>query len=176
MYKPTNIEYPEYYKEYVNMVETEDIISYLEDQQKSTNELLKNITNEQSLSRYKENKWSIREIVGHLSDAERIFSTRVLRIARNDITPQPGFEENEYVLNAHFDNIKFVDLINSLYYQRASDVALFRTLNEEELLRTGIANNGVFSVRAMIYVIAGHEKHHIDFMKKNYPIDPVESA
>ncbi len=175
MYKPTEIEFPEYYQSYISEVESEDIITYLEEQQKNTNDLLKNITNEQSLSRYKDDKWSVRQIVGHLADAERIFATRALRIARNDATPQPGFEENDYVNNADFDNIKFVDLINSLFYLRSANISMFRTFNEAELLRTGIANNGVFSVRAIIYIMAGHEKHHIDFMKNNYSIEQAIS-
>lgn len=176
MYKPDRTEYPDYYHTYISeIIESEDIIPILEEQQKTTNDLLKGITNEQSLGRYKEGKWSIREITGHLADTEKIMATRALRIARNDQTPQPGFSEDDYVKNANFDNIKFGDLINVLYFNRSASIALFKTFNEEELLRKGIANGKEVSARALMYIIAGHEKHHIDFMKSNYSIEPVES-
>ena len=112
----------------------------------------------------------MREVVGHMIDAERIFAYRALRFARNDRTQLPGFEENDYVPAANFDQRPWADLIDEFYAVRHSNLAMFRGLAEEAWMRKGIASDNEMSVRAVAYVIAGHERHHMNVLHEKYGV------
>jgi uncharacterized damage-inducible protein DinB len=118
--------------------------------------------------RYADGKWSVRTVIGHMIDAERIFAYRALRIARGDATPLPGFEENDYAITAASDARGVADLVSELLLVRESTTRLFESLPDEAWPRRGIVNNGGVSVRALGYIIAGHAKHHLGVLKERY--------
>ncbi len=117
---------------------------------------------------YEEGKWTIKEIIQHIIDTERIFSYRALRISRNDKTPLAGFEQNDYVENTNANNRGLQGLLTEMAIVRQSTLALFKSFSEEQLKRTGIASNADVSVRAIGFVIIGHQQHHQNIFKERY--------
>lgn len=166
--RPDPTEYLPYYSRYVALVPEGDIVATLAAQNESTMALLRSLPESKAAFRYAPLKWSIKELVGHLSDAERIFADRALRFARNDETPLPGFEENDYVRNGSFDAYSLADLADGFESVRRSTVFLFKHLGGEASARRGKANNAEISVRALAYVIAGHEIHHMNVLRTRY--------
>lgn len=166
--RPAPSEHNPYYTRYIDRVPETDIIAVLEAQAGDTERLLVSIGEEKSLQRYEPGKWSIREVVGHVSDAERLFAYRALAFARGEAKPLPGFDENEYVVQGQFDAVPFGQLVDALKVTRASTLALFRTISAEAWDRVGIANNDPISVRALAFVIAGHERHHLAVLRERY--------
>lgn len=118
--------------------------------------------------RYAEGKWTIKDIIQHLIDAERIFAYRALRISRNDKTPLPGFEENDYVENTNANGRSIQDLLTEFSAVRQSTILLFKSLTDEQLKRIGIASNNEISVRALGFVTIGHQKHHQKVFQERY--------
>jgi len=118
--------------------------------------------------RYAEGKWDIKDIIQHLIDSERIFAYRALRIARGDTTPLPGFEENDYAGSAGASRRHLQELLTELSLVRHCSISLFKSLREEELLRTGTASNNTVSARALGFLIIGHQNHHIKIFKERY--------
>lgn len=118
--------------------------------------------------RYAEGKWTIKEIIQHVTDTERIFSYRALRISRNDITALPGFDENDYALNTNANDRHLQSLLTELSIVRQSTLALFKSFSEEQIKRIGIASNHEISVRAIGFIIIGHQKHHQKVYKERY--------
>lgn len=118
--------------------------------------------------RYAEGKWTIKEIIQHVIDTERIFAYRALRISRNDKTPLPGFEENDYAANTNANDRHLQSLLTELSIVRQSTLALFKSLSEEQLKRIGIASDNEISVRAIGFIIIGHQKHHQKVFKERY--------
>jgi hypothetical protein len=168
--KPDETEHAPYYGRYIALVPDGDILGTLAGQIGVTLTELRQISDANSLLRYAPGKWSVREVVGHLIDAERIFAYRALRFARNDRTKLPGFEENDYVPAANFDQRPWEDLIDEFYAVRRSNLAMFRGLAEEAWFRKGIASDNEMSVRAVAYVIAGHERHHLGIIRDRYSV------
>lgn len=166
--RPEATEYVPYYERYISLVPEGDVLMALEQQLETTLSLLRGISEAQADSRYAPGKWSIKELVGHLIDAERIFAYRALRFARNDGTPLPGFEQDDYIRNATFGNCRLADLASELEHLRRSNLYLFRHLDEEAWQRRGIANDGEISVRALAYSMAGHELHHMEILRTRY--------
>ena len=145
-----------------------DALATLDHQAASTQRLLAATSEAQGAHRYAEGKWSVKEVLGHMSDAERIFAYRALRFARADETPLPGFEENEYVPMAGSNRRTVADLAAELAAVRAATMVLFRSFDEAALLRIGTASGHPMSVRAAAHVIAGHEAHHIAILRERY--------
>ena len=168
MEKPKATEYNPYFERYINLVPEDDIISLMETQLENTIIFLKNIPKEKYNYSYDKGKWTLKEVLGHIIDNEIIFSYRALRIARNDKTPLPGYEQDDYVKFADFKNLKFGDLINQFYHLREANIFMFKSFDEETFLRTGTANNSVLSVRAIAYIIVGHIIHHTNILKERY--------
>ena len=161
-------EFGEFYQGYVNLVPEDDIVAAIEDQATKTQKLLSSIDDTRAEYRYAEGKWSIKEVLGHLTDAERVFAFRALAIARGETQPLPGFDENEYVRNASFDSWTLGDLVESYALTRRATVLLFRNLSPEAWERRGIANETPISIRAIARIIVGHERHHINTLKERY--------
>lgn len=159
---------PEYYDSYIDRVRDKDVLQTLEEQMNSTHQLLKSINEEKGNYKYAEGKWTIKELIGHLIDSERVFAYRTLRFARNDSTELPGFEQDDYVATANFSKRSMEELVEEFYLVRKSNLILFKSLSDEELSRTGIANGGEVSVEALLYIMAGHENHHIAVIKDKY--------
>ncbi|RHW35693.1 DinB family protein [Neobacillus notoginsengisoli] len=169
MYKrPAQGEYAAYYEPYVDLVPEGDIVQLLERQAEETRILLKGLSEAQTLFRYGEKKWSIKEVLGHMADTERVMVYRLLVIARGDTVQLPGFEENAYVLTADFDRIPLVDLLANFVAVRLATIQLVKTLPEDAWTREGIANDQRVSVRAIIAIIAGHELHHRKILMERY--------
>ena len=167
MKRPQAEEFPLFYKGYVDTV-SDDVLAELEHQIDSFTALLRNIPQEKASFAYAEGKWTIKELAGHVIDTERIMSYRALRIARNDATPLPGFDENDYVSNAHFADRSLESLADEFAALRKANMYLIRSLNEIEIDRSGISNEKPISVRALIYIMAGHVNHHSAILKQRY--------
>ena len=165
--KPQPEEHVEYYAKYIKLV-GDDALGALRAQSASTPRLLSGLSEAQAMHRYAPGKWSVKEVVGHLIDGERVFSYRALRIARADTTPLPGFDENAWVPAAHFDRRAMPDLVADYQTQRAATVALFSSFDEDALVRLGTANDQPISVRALAHIIAGHELHHVGILRERY--------
>ncbi|HZG50541.1 MAG TPA: DinB family protein [Pyrinomonadaceae bacterium] len=166
--RPEETEYLPYYGKYVALVHGDDILAVLSDQLSATLALLRGIPESQAGFRYADGKWSINELVGHLIDSERIFAYRALRFGRNDKTPVPGFEQDDYIRNASFDACSFGDLAAEFESVRRATLFLFKHLDAGAWLRRGIANESEVSVRAIAYIIAGHELHHVGILRERY--------
>jgi uncharacterized damage-inducible protein DinB len=166
--RPGSGEYAEYYDSYISLVPDGDIVATLSNQLESTLALLRGIDESQANKRYEPDKWSIKELVGHMIDAERIFAYRALRFARNDQTPLSGFEQDDYVKGADFDGRSLADITNEFEHVRRSTISLFGSLSPEAYTRRGPANDVEVSVRALAYMMAGHEAHHMNILKTRY--------
>ncbi len=166
--RPGETEYAPYYGKYVSLVAGEDILSTLGAHLSATLALLGGVAESQGGFRYAEGKWSIKELVGHLIDTERIFAYRALRFARGDRTPLPGFEQDDYIRNASFDQCTLAGLAAEFESARRSTLFLFEHLDSEAWMRRGIASENEVSVRALAYIIAGHELHHTEILRDRY--------
>ena len=162
--RPDADEFADFYGRYIALVPDGDIVSRLETGFTALNAL----TPEQAGARYAPGKWSVLEVFGHLSDAERVFSYRALRFARGDPTPLPGFDENAWVPNADFGARDLRGVLNEWRSVRGATVTLFSSLSAEAWSRRGVASGNVVSVRALAYTIAGHELHHLKVLEERY--------
>ena len=166
--RPAANEYNPYYNTYISKVPGDDALHALESQIGPTLALLATVDETRAHHRYAEGKWSVKEVVGHLTDGERIFAYRALRFGRADFTPLPGFDENAYVPAGRFDSRSLRELAQGFGNVRAATLDLFRSLDPEALARTGAANNNPVSVRALAWIIAGHERHHLKILRERY--------
>lgn len=166
--KPTDAEYPDFYSGYIALVPDGDVIKFLKKQKRMFIGLIDSIPEEQLLYRYEEGKWTIKQIVGHVIDTERVMAYRALVFSRGERQPIPGFNENEYVERASFNQKNIQDLIKEFAKLRESNLALIQNLNVDMMERKGNANDFFFSVRAIVYIIAGHVEHHINVIKSRY--------
>ena len=166
--KPETDEYAPYYGKYVSLIDDDDIVAVLESQLDATVACLRGLSEEQGNYAYEPGKWSIKQLVGHINDAERIFAYRTLRIARGDQTPLPGFEQDDYIAGANFDALTLADLTNEFELIRRSNLALFKQFSDEVWVRRGTASDNPISVRALVYIIAGHEAHHMNILRSRY--------
>jgi hypothetical protein len=167
---PGRDEYADFYAGYIAALPPGDILEILE-LQKDQIRNLANVAADRETFRYAPGKWSLREVVGHLIDAERVFSYRALCFSRGDETPLPGFDENFYVANADFDSRTLQSLIEELTLLRSANVLLFRSLTPEELAHVGVANTHPVSVRALAFILAGHVQHHFGVLRDRYGIE-----
>jgi hypothetical protein len=167
MKRPQAEEFPLFYKGYVDTV-SDDVLAELEQQSDTFAALLGNVPQDKASFAYAEGKWTIKELAGHVIDTERIMAYRALRIARNDATPLPGFDENDYVSNAHFADRSLGSLAEEFAALRKANMYLIRSLNGTEIDRSGISNEKPISVRALIYIMAGHVNHHSAILKQRY--------
>ena len=166
--KPDETEYLPYYGKYISLVPDGDVVAALTAQLDETLALLRSITESEAGFRYAPDKWSIKELLGHVIDTERIFAYRALRFARNDKTALSGYEQDDYIRNASFDDCALADLASEFEHVRQSNIFLFKHLNYEAWTRRGLANENEVSVRALAYIIAGHELHHCEILRSKY--------
>jgi uncharacterized damage-inducible protein DinB len=165
---PDASEYAAYYGKYIALVPGNDVVRTLEGQGRETAELLAGLSERQTMHRYAPGKWSVKEVVGHVTDSERIFAYRALRIARSDRTPIEGFEQDDYVQAAQFDRRSLAELVAEFSAVREATVRLFESLPADAWMRRGVANQNQVSVRALAYMIAGHELHHRRVLQDKY--------
>jgi hypothetical protein len=168
MKKPEPTEHAEYYGRYIGLVPEGDIVATLETQMKTFVAFLRMIADAKGDFRYGPDKWSIKEMLGHIIDGERIFAYRALRFARADKNPLPGFEQDDYVRVAGHGRCRMADLIEEFELVRKADILMFKQLDEAAWQRQGIASGNPISVRALAYTLAGHVEHHWKVLKEKY--------
>ena len=166
--RPDAAEYAPFYHGYISGVPEGDVIAHLRDGGRELLDALGALPEERGGFRYADDKWTIREVVGHLIDAERAIGEDALRIARGDATPLPGFEENEYVRTAGSDRRTLASLVRELGAVRESTVQLFDSFPDEVWIRRGVASGKEISVRALAYITAGHPMHHLRILRERY--------
>lgn len=166
--RPAEDEYAPYYGRYISRVPDGDLCVILASQLADTLALVRAIPEQRGTHRYADGKWSIKEVIGHLSDCERIMSYRALRFARADQTPLPGFEQNDYVPPGGFDRRTLQDLSEELAAVRQATLHLLQHLDSAAFTRGGTASGNRVTVRALAYIIAGHERHHVEILKAKY--------
>ena len=167
MKRPQVNEYAIFYKKYIDTV-SDNVIVEMQHQASSFTSFLKGISPDKASYSYADGKWTVKELVGHIIDTERIMAYRMLTIARNDTTALPGFEENDYVKNAHFSERTLVSLADEFAVLRSANMYLIMSFNEEEINRKGLANNSTVSVLSLIYILAGHLNHHRAIIQERY--------
>ena len=168
--RPAPDEFFAYYGKYVALVPGEDALPALRDQIVETARLLTPLDETKALHRYAPGKWSVKEVVGHLSDAERVFAYRALRMGRRDATPLSGFDESAYVPAGEFDARPLLEILREYETVRAATLALFQGMSRETLLFRGTANGKEITVRALAWIMAGHELHHRGLLVERYGI------
>ena len=166
--RPDATEYVPYYDTYISKVPKGDVLKVLEDQRRETQQLLAGLSDAKALHRYAPEKWSIKQVVGHLMDTERVFCYRALAFGRADANPLPGFDEKAWAPAGRFDARALKDLAPELDAERRATIALFSGLDDEALTRRGVANNNPITVRALAWIIAGHERHHVAILRERY--------
>lgn len=159
---------PEFYKPYVSFFKKEDCKEALIIEYKIAIKFYKNINKKDSLKKYAPDKWSIRELLGHICDSEQIFAFRLLSILRNEKNPLPGFDHNAYVSNADFNTQEWDDLIKRFDLIRRNTIRICDEIKKEDYSKFGNANGNDISIDALVFVIAGHEKHHRNVINEKY--------
>jgi hypothetical protein len=168
--RPDTSEYAPYYHTYVSAVPDGDIVQVLRETGRELADALRAIPEARGSFRYGEGKWSIREVVGHVSDTERVFAYRALRMGRGDATPLASFDENVYVPTSGAEQRTLADLVGELAVVRDATVRLLEPLPDEAWTRRGTASGKEFSVRALAYIIAGHPLHHLRILRERYGV------
>lgn len=168
MSRPDANEYDAYYEQYVSLVPEDRIVPVLEAQPGELEALFADVAEERGTFAYAEGKWTIKELLGHLIDGERIFAYRALRISRGDKTPIEGFEQDGYIENAFANERSFDDLLHEFSIVREANVMMFGHLKKDAWARTGTANDVEISVRALAWIMAGHVRHHAAILNERY--------
>lgn len=166
--KPERDEYEDYYHTYVGRVPDGNVLDLFSRQLEELAGLVGDIGEDRAAYRYAPDKWSIKEVFGHLLDTERMFAYRAMVFARADKTPQPSFEQDDYVRGANFDARALADIFAELQQNRLATLAMFRSFTDEVWLRRGTASGFEFTVRAVPYIMAGHHIHHVGVLRERY--------
>jgi hypothetical protein len=168
MTRPQSTEAASYYFKYIDLVTGDDIVPAMENQLGEMHQFLNGISEEQSLHSYEPGKWTIREVLNHVNDGERVFAWRAFWFARGFTDALPSFEQDIAVQMAHANNTSWAELVEEFKNLRLGTIALFKTLPEEAWERTGVASDNPVSVLALAYIIAGHVTHHMGVLQKKY--------
>lgn len=166
--RPEPGEYAPYYDRYISLVAGADILGTLDAQRRQTMLLLSGRDESDGNFRYAPDKWNAKEVLGHVCDTERVFAYRALRIARGDQTPMEGFEQDDYVKNGPFAREPLEEIVEDYIAVRRATLTLLRNLDEAAWMRRGVANKNEVTVRALAYMMAGHELHHWRILEEKY--------
>ena len=166
--RPITGQYPDFYSPYIKTIESDDLIANLAQSHQTSLDLFGSYPEDKWEYRYQPEKWHLKELLGHLIDAERIFSTRALRFSRNDLTPLPGFEQNDYVPESNVSHRSIPDLLEEWTLLRNATIKMFENFTLEMLQREGVASGWPVTVMAIGFIIAGHEKHHQRIFRERY--------
>ena len=163
-------EYAPYFEQYMQLVtkEGKSIIENMQNSQIEFDTILRNLPKEKHTFSYAEGKWTLKELIQHSIDTERIFCYRALCFARNDKTSLPGFDQDIFVDNGNANQLEFSDLLDEMSTLRKSTIQLYKSFSEEALLRIGVASGNKISVRALGYLFSGHQMHHLNIVKERY--------
>lgn len=166
---PTAEEYAPFYADYVQRAQAKgDVIAALPQQIEDIRSALGKLNDKQARFRNGPEEWSIKEIVSHLIDTERVFSYRLLRVSRNDKTPLPGFEQGDFVRESGADELAFDDLLNEFEYLRRANMLAIKNISEESADRVGSASGAAVSAKALIFMLVGHVEHHMASLHEKY--------
>ena len=168
MQRPTNKEYAEYYNDYVRRVPEGDICETLEKQARELREMFARFNEQRASTPRIEKEWTLKEVLGHLCDAERIFGYRACRIARGDKTPMEGFDQNVFVAAGNFNQRPLRGLLAEFEHLRAANIAMYREMTDEQSGATGIASNYPVSARALAFITAGHAGRHLELIRQRF--------
>ena len=168
MKRPQQDDVPPYFRQYTDLVPDGDVLGLLETQIEETLSLFSGLSDEAARARYEEGKWSVKEVLGHLIDSERIFALRALWFARGDPTPQPGFDQDDYMKTAGYNDRPLPEIVEEMRLLRASNLATFRGFSSEAWDRKGLANDVPFRTNAVPWILAGHELHHRAVLLERY--------
>nr|WP_263323397.1 DinB family protein [Neobacillus sp. Marseille-Q6967] len=166
--RPTENEYPTYYQPYLNLVSEGDLVKLLKDNLKEMITLFEGISDEEALHRYAQGKWSVKEVLGHITDTERIMSYRLLRVSRGDQTPLAGFNETDYVEAAQTNNLPMKAILEDFKATRNATITQIQNTPVKAWNNQGNANGMPITTRAIAYIIAGHEMHHRKIVEERY--------
>lgn len=170
MERPAEAEYASFYAKYLSLVPEDDLLAVLAGQAERLRAGLAGVTGERERHRYEPGKWSVRQVVGHLADVERVMGYRAFCISRGESAPLPGFDENGYVERSPYDHQPLLELVEDFARARESNLAVFRTLEAAAWKQRGIANGSQVSVRALAFILAGHARHHVGVLGSRYGI------
>ncbi|HUL43509.1 MAG TPA: DinB family protein [Bacteroidota bacterium] len=168
--RPLKNEYADSFSAYVSLVTEADVLSILSKQPAELRRLLRGVTGKREHFRYAPGKWSVREVISHIIDAERVFAYRAFCISRGESTSLPSFDENEYASKSHADSVPLPDLVEEFTTVRKSNMAFLRRLDTSSWKQVGKANNYPVSVRALAYIMAGHVRHHSRILQDRYGV------
>jgi hypothetical protein len=168
MSRPQPAEYDPYYQKYVGLVPEDEIVPALDGQTDELDKLFDRVPEEKGTFAYADGKWTLKEVLSHLIDGERMFAYRVFRIARGDKTPIEGFEQDGYIENSHANRRTFSELLNEFRLLREANVLFFKNLETGDWVRTGTANNVEVSVRSLAWIMVGHIRHHTAILRERY--------
>jgi hypothetical protein len=166
--RPNPGDYDPYFERYIKLVEGNNIIKILYEQSKITRELIDSISDYKGNYRYTDDKWTIKEVIGHILDSERILAYRALSLARGEKKSLPGFDHNDYVRDGNFNRRELTELSFEFKLLRESNLLMFKNFSEEMLCKKGLADEASVTVLALLYIIAGHEKHHLNVLEEKY--------
>jgi|SRR5581483_7272340 len=166
--RPSPSEYNPHYEQYIRLVPEKDVISTLKQQESEYVEFFQSIPESQGQHAYEPGKWTIKEVIGHIIDTERIMAYRALWFARNDQAPLPGFEQDDFMRYSNFNNVSIADLAAEFSHLRKSNVYMFEGFGDDVWERTGVASNNKVTVRALAYIVAGHVAHHAQILRAKY--------
>ncbi len=161
-------EYAPYYQSYVELVSEGDFVNLLEEGIDKTTRLVSHLSEEQGMFRYAAEKWTVKELLGHMADTERIMAHRLLSVVRGDAVSLPGFDEEVYVKSASFNEQSINDLLQNLQAVRSSTIHLVKSIDAESMQKSGTANNSNVTARALVVIILGHELHHCNILRDRY--------
>ncbi|WP_026904245.1 DinB family protein [Pedobacter glucosidilyticus] len=168
MYQPFSNEYAPYYEGYIKLVSGQNILRKLKNQLNEVDDFLAEIPAEKHDYAYADGKWTVKEVVAHLIDTERVMAYRAMRFSRNDFTPLPGFDQDLYMQNVDVSKRSFSDLVDELLLMRQANLYFFKSLTEEDYKKKGVASEREVSVGALLFIMAGHIEHHFRVLKEKY--------
>ena len=166
--RPAIEDYAEYYQSYIDLIKGDDILKVLVKQNLESQNILNSFSESKGNYSYALGKWTVKEVIGHMMDVERIFAYRALAIARRETKPLPGMDQDFYVKNGNFNKRQLFDLVYEYRLLRESDILLFRSFDNSVLQNRGMASGHEVTVLALMYITAGHEKHHLNILLKKY--------
>lgn len=169
--RPEKSEYPSFYSTYIDLITSEEILKTLELQRSLFASFVQNFPGDKANYRYAEGKWTVKEVIGHVIDTERIMAYRALAFSRGEQQSLPGFSENEYAANANANERILADMAEEFDLLRASNIKMLENFDPGMFMKEGVANEKTITVRALVYIIAGHLEHHIRILKERYLIE-----
>ena len=170
--RPSSDEYGEYFTGYIALVPEEDIAGVLEEQLSEFQRVVRAVAPDRERFRYAPGKWTIRQVFGHLIDAERVFAYRALCISRGETVSLPSFDENLYVAESHYEERPLENLMGEFTDLRRANLRFWKSLNDMDWYRRGIAGGNSVSVRALAFITAGHVRHHFQGLRERYGVSP----